>query len=82
MHGVARLGGQDFGRIDRKQRITRRGATYHRQALAGGDLGGAAMRRLASRNPAHAAKAQVGYRLLGQAEVAEMNRIESAAEQA
>jgi len=40
------------------------------------------MRRLASRNPAHAAKAQVGYRLLGQAEVAEMNRIESAAEQA
>ena len=40
------------------------------------------MRRLASRNPAHAAKAQVGYRLLGQTEVAEMDRIESAAEQA
>ena len=82
MHGVARLGSQDFGRIDRKQRIAGGGATHHIQTLGGGDLGYAAMRRLASRNPAHAAKAQVGYRLLGQAEVAEMNRIESAAEQA
>jgi hypothetical protein len=40
------------------------------------------MRRLAGGNPAHAAEAEVADRLLRQPQVAEMHRIEGAAENA
>ena len=82
MHGVARGGGLDLAGIHRKMVVFRGRPQHHLEPLLRGYLRRAAMRRLPGGDPAHPAEAKVVNRFLGQPQVAEMNGVESATENA
>jgi hypothetical protein len=78
-HGVAGLGGVDFGGIDFEAGILGGGQADHRQTVLRGHLRRCAQRRLTGRNPAHAGQLELVGGFFGEPQVTEMNRIEGAA---
>ena len=73
------FGGIDFGGINGEARVIGHRQADHRQALPCSHLRRAAQRRLAGRNPAHAGQVELVGGFFGEAQVAEMDRVEGAA---